>query len=199
MQPCRFTCSCDARRRTILSSRTIRVNRSASGAEEPVASQRQQTRIRSRWPSLIFLILAVLLAGYAIYLFRQDQEEQPAPPPEASAGGNQLIHVQEALEAEELDVAAAPGGVPPRQLQVPGQRLDLGDAQLYVFLYPDTAAAEAEADAVAAAVQAETNVSGTPVATGLPFVVTHSNVSVALVGGDDALADTVERAVQRLP
>ncbi len=164
-----------------------------------MARQRQQTRTRSRWPSLFFLVLAVVLAGYAIYLYTQDQEEEVPPPPEANPGGNQLIHVQQALEAEDLEVVAAQGGVPPRQLEVPGQRLNVESAQLYVFLYPDSASAAAEADAVAAAVESATNVSGTPIATDAPVAVTHSNVSVALVGGDDDLAETVERAVQSLP
>lgn len=157
-------------------------------------------RRRTNWLSLVFGALAIVLAAAAILLFvRDDGEEERAPPP-APEGGNELIHVQQALQAEGLEVESAQGGVPAGVLDVPGQRLVVDGASLYVFRYADAGeAADALAVATPAAILPERSPSGTPIADGVPFVTGHSNVIVALVGGSPELAEQVKRAIQGLP
>lgn len=148
----------------------------------------------------MFGALAVILAAAAIFIFvRGDGEGERAPPP-APAGENELIHVQQALEAEGLEAESVQGGVPAGSLDVPGQRLLVDGASLYLFRFSDAAdAAEAFATADPAAILPERSATGTPIAAGVPFVTSHSNVIVALVGGSEDLQERVERAIQGLP
>jgi hypothetical protein len=165
-----------------------------------VSEERRPIGRRTNWASLVFGALAVVLAAAAIVLFvRDDAEEERAPPP-APPGENELIHVQQALRAEGLEAESAQGGVAARALDVPGQRLVVDDASLYVFRYPDEAAAAAAlAAATPAAILPARSPSGTPIADGVPFVTGHSNVIVALVGGSEELRERVDRAIRGLP
>lgn len=146
-------------------------------------------------------VLAVVLAAAAVLLWLRDQGRPSEPVvPTAIAGENELIHVQRALEAEELEVSAQPEGLPPGELGVPGQRLDASDRPLYVFVYPDREAAAAAFAALdpATALPAA-NARGTPVATEPPYLAHGSNVIVALIGGDDDLRQKVDAAMAGLP
>ena len=148
--------------------------------------------------SLAFFALAIVLAVVAIYLaVREEEAPGPPPPPPAEAGANELIHVVQALEAEDLTVEIAQRGVPAGGLSVPGQGLTVDGTPLYVFVYPNPAAAEAEAETDPTTILR--TATGTPVATEAPRVFSHSNVTVALVGGSDELAEAVERAIAGLP
>ena len=165
-----------------------------------MTSERRPTRRGSNWPSLVFGALAVGLAALAIILaLRNNEPEGPPPPPAAQPGENELIHVVQALQGQNLEVVIAQRGVPAGQLSVPGQGLTVDGSPLYVFVYPDAAAAEAEAATDPATVLPARSASGTPLATETPRRFTHSNVTLALVGGSDELARSVPRAIERLP
>jgi len=152
--------------------------------------------------TLLFGALAVVLAAAAIVLWLRDRDgagrDEP-PVPTAAAGENEFIHVVQALEAEGLETVIVQGGLPAGELGAPGQRLDVNGVPLYVFLYPDAAAAATPAARLdpATALPAA-NARGTPVATEPPHLAHGSNVIVALVGGDDELRARVDAAIARL-
>lgn len=163
-------------------------------------SDRRRPQRGPNWVSLAFLALAVVLAGVAIFLALRDEPVAVPPPPPAVAGDNELIHVQQALEAEALAVAQSPSAVRSDTLSPPGQVLALDDARLYVFVYPDASTAEAAfAGLDPTTVLPERSRTGTPIATETPRLFQHSNILAALVGGPADLANAVERAIASLP
>ena len=141
------------------------------------------------------------LAAAAIILYvreRNEAEPTPAPPPPL-AGRNELIHVANALQNEDLEVEILPRGVPAGALSVPGQGMTVDGAPLYAFIYRDAATAEQEAAAVDPAAIAAAATAGTPTAAAPPHVTQHSNVIVALVGGSPEVIEKVDRAITGLP
>ena len=108
-----------------------------------MVSERRRPRRGSNWPSLVFGVLAVVLAVAAVvYARRENGAEQVPTPPPAPPGHNEMIHVFHALSQQGLDVEFARRGVPPGDLSVAGQALSVDGAQLYVFIYPDAGLAE---------------------------------------------------------
>lgn len=150
--------------------------------------------------TLLFGVLAVVLAALAIFIWLRDREATREPAiPTAVAGENELIHVQQALAGEGLTATIEPRGLPPGELGVPGQLLTVDETPLYVFLFQDASdAAERAADLDPATALPPANAQGTPIATEPPHLTQQSNVIVALVGGDDALRDKVDAAIGRL-
>lgn len=185
---------------------TRRIRRAAGCARRhpdkdgAVASERRRNRRGPNWVSLAFLALAVVLAGVAAYLLLRDDAQNVPLPPAAEAGGNELIHVQQALEAQDLTAELGRSTVRSDSLTPPAQILVLDGATLYVFVYPDAAAAEAEAAGIdPATVLPARSRTGTPVATETPEIFRQSNIVAALVGGSDELSAKVERGIAGLP
>ncbi len=166
-----------------------------------MGSERRRPRQGRNWPSLVFGILAVVLAVAAVvYARRENDAEQVPTPLPAPPGHNEMIHVFSALAEQGLEVEFARGGVPPGELSVPGQALAVDGAQLYVFIYPNAGLAEVEAArADPAVVLPARSPSGTPIGTLPPRLASHSNVTVALVGGSEEVAEKVDRAIEGLP
>lgn len=166
-----------------------------------MASERRQTRRGALIASILFAVLAVAFAVAAIILARDEDEADAVPtPPPALAGRNEMIHVFNALEQQGLMTEFAQGGVPPGTLSTPGQKLTVDGVPLYVFVYDDVEVAAAEAaSADPAEVLPERSPSGTPVAMETPRVFSESNITVALVGGSDEIAERVEQAIASLP
>lgn len=128
-----------------------------------------------------------------------------AAPPVQPAGSNELIDVVEALEAAHLSVDILATGLRSPVLSVPGQALDLGDARLYVFIYPDVSSRERETNAgrdgavlPAGDLLPSEDTSGTPIPAARLLVAVGSNVAVILVGGSDDTRESVRRAIARL-
>lgn len=170
------------------------------GVGTTVASERRRPGRGTNRVSLAFLALAIVLAAVALFLALRDEEAEVPPPPPAEAGGNELIHVRQALEAEGLAVDLSRRPIRSDALQPPGQVLALDGAALYVFVYPDAAAAEAAGSAAdPTTILPARSRTGTPIATETPRVFSQSNIVAALVGGTDDLIGAVERAIASLP
>jgi hypothetical protein len=142
--------------------------------------------------------ILLVVVGVMYYRDRQKQDETP-PPPVASPGGNQLINVVEALRAQGLKTEILPRTARADELSEVAQGLTVDGAPLYVFLYPDTAGREGESKGLDPATLAVRSASGTPVATGTPHVISHSNVIAALYGGSSQVAGKVDAAINGLP
>ncbi len=135
------------------------------------------------------------LAGWAI-------------PPTAAAGRNEFATVINALKDAGLE-NVDPGRYTATadQLEQPGQVIEIGDVNAFVFIYPDAdpqaavAAREADAsDLDPATVKLSSRTAERPLNDGLEtHVFQASNVIVVLAGGDDALVSTVQNAIESLP
>jgi hypothetical protein len=164
----------------------------------PASGRRSARRGGSIW-TVVFGALAIVLAAAAVIVWVREANRPPIPsPPPAAAGHNTLINVLDGLRAEGFAVKSVPGGVPVGELRVPGQKLTVDGQTLYVFVYPNPAAAAADLG-IANPAKVLGGAIGTPPPGGPPYVVGHSNVVVALVGGSDELRERVARAINALP
>jgi len=159
---------------------------------------------RTRRSYLSWLLFAAAIALFAVvgYLYWQDRgEDEQLPPPPSNPGRNEMINVKQALEAQALTVEfLRTGGARSPDLTPAGQGLTIGDATVFVFIYPGgVAAREEEAAELDLATVTLEDVRGTPIPGGAPKVYAGSNVVAALVGGDDDLAARVQTAIEGLP
>lgn len=154
-------------------------------------------RIYLSW--VLFALSAALFIAVGVMWYQdRDGGEQVAPIP-ITPGRNEAINVKQALEAQDLKVAFAPGGGRSNELSVAGQLFDVDGAQLYVFIYPQgVAQREADTDGIDPADMVVVNTRGTPVAGGPPRVFIGSNVVAVLYGGSDEIAGKVQRAIEGL-
>jgi hypothetical protein len=147
------------------------------------------------------LLLASLTLGIAaVVLFIQDQQEpeQTLVAPTAVPGKNDLVSVANALKAEGLAVEYGRGTTKSVDLDPPAQLLEVDGTPLYVFVYGDVAAREADFADLDPASFRLTSPSGQPVALESPHLTANSNVIVALGGGSSALVERVDRAMAKL-
>lgn len=159
--------------------------------------------------STILFIAAILFAAAAVYLFLTDDGGQDGPTaPMAESGRNEFATVINALRDAGLnDVEPGRYSAEANQLEQPGQTIEIGDHNAFVFIYPDAnpEAAIAAREADAADLDPETLVlearqAERPLNEGEEtHVFQTSNVIVVLVGGDDELVSTVEDAIESLP
>ena len=152
--------------------------------------------------SNVFAVLAVALGLVALVLFAREYTGSGgiAPIPTAAPGGNQIVNVTRALEAQGLTVQQPPGLFIPRgKLDVPGQGAEVDGAPIFIFLFPDAAAAKdaaavADPDAIVPATLA-----GTPAPPGERHLAQGSNVVVLLVDGSPDVWQKVQTAIAGLP
>ena len=147
----------------------------------------------------LFALSATLFIAVGVMWYQdRDESGQPAVPTTVP-GRNEAIHVKQALEAEGLEVAFAPGGGRSDQLSVAGQLLTIGDAQVYAYIYPE--GTEQRMDDTELLDPAEIqvlNTRGTPVSTEAPRIFQGSNVVAVVYGADDDTAAKVQRAIEGL-
>lgn len=143
--------------------------------------------------------LAVLAIMGVLYYRDQQAEDRQPPIPTFSPGGNELIHVVEALRDAGLEVEILPRTARNARLTEVGQPLAVDGATLVVFIYPDVASREAESDDLDPTRFTVATASGTPVAEGEPHLVAASNVIGALFGASEEVTGTVDAAIQGLP
>lgn len=167
-------------------------------------STRRGSRPRSaiaNWVSLaLFGLAAVLFVVVAVLYVRDRGSGAKLPPTPASVPGKaQSINVLNALKVQGIKAGFSGGGARSDALSPPGQALTADGHPLYVFIYEDPASREAETAGLDVASLDLLDIRGSPVAGGAPHAVGGSNVYAVLLGGDQALAAKVDRAIQGLP
>lgn len=159
--------------------------------------------------STVLFAAAILFAGLAVYLYFTEESSPQGPSvPTPESGRNGFANVIEALRDAGLeDVDPGRYTATADQLEQPGQVIEIGETNLFVFIYPDAdpqaAVAAREADAadldpetlVLTARQAERPLNENEES----HVFQASNVIVVLVGGDDELVTMVQDAIDTLP
>lgn len=159
--------------------------------------------------NILFALVAVaaIVIGYLYFFDNRFFHDGPvAPTPEA--GRNEFISVINALKDQGLeDVDPGRYSATADQLTVPGQVVEIGDLNAFVFVYngatPEEAIAAREADAedlngdtvhISARISERSLNADQPV-----HIFQHSNIVVILVGGDDATVQHVQDAIDSLP
>jgi hypothetical protein len=174
-------------------------------AQASGATSNRRNRNRNLGSTLIFAALAVVLVAIAIVYTRNDDDPPPTAPIPTAVGHNELINVQQALAAQDLDVEIGQGTASAREAGInqPGQILTIGDATVYVFIFEDVAQREATSAAIDPATLVLKSPSGRPLAgpgTDQPDIrlAQQSNVIAVLAGGDEALATQFDAAIASL-
>ena len=148
--------------------------------------------------SNVFAVVAVIFAILAVVLYLRPGRGI-APVPTAVPGGNQLINVVRALEAEGLQVTQPQGlFVPAGDAGVPGQGLEIAGAPAFVFLFPDDTQAQGAVLTLDPAAVIPDQIRGTPMPEGERRITQGSNVVLVMAGGDDTTWQKVETAVSGL-
>jgi hypothetical protein len=152
---------------------------------------------------MIFAIAAVAVLAYGVYQSREENNAEPTSvPPTSAAGGNTLINIKQALEAQGLKVNIVRSSFRSLQLTVPGQGLSVDNDKVYIFIYngaDSVALREADSKTLDPASLTVMTVSGTPVAGTHPHVVSSSNVIAVLASSDEDVTSKVDAAIQGLP
>jgi hypothetical protein len=157
-------------------------------------------RRRGNTASNLFALAAVVFGVLALVLYFRNPGGGIAPVPVAPPGGNELVNVTDGLRSQGLDVQQPPGLFIPRgALDVPGQGVEIEEAPAFIFLYPDTETARADAAGVDADDVVPERLAGTPTPEGERRMTQGSNVIVVLVGGSPETWQKVEAAVASLP
>lgn len=147
----------------------------------------------------LFALSAALFIAVGVMWYQDRNEPGQAPVPTVAPGHNEAIHVKQALEAQGLGVEFAPGGGRSDQLSVAGQLLNVGDAQVYAFIYPEGTTQREDDTALLDPTDIEVlNTRGTPVSTEAPRIYQGSNVVGVVYGADDQTAEKVRRAIEGL-
>jgi hypothetical protein len=167
-----------------------------------VAREAEGVRRRARGSNLLsnlFAVAAVAFAILAAILYLRGSRIAAPVAPTAAQGGNQIVNVTEALEAQELTVELPPGLFIPRgALAVPGQGIEINGLPAFIFLYPNAQAATADAAGADPNQVVPDRLAGTPAPPGERRLARGSNVIVLLVGGDEETWQKVEAAVASL-
>ncbi|MGH2533279.1 MAG: hypothetical protein ACRDJW_13350 [Thermomicrobiales bacterium] len=169
-----------------------------------VEQRQRKRRSKSRLASWILFAAAgaILIAmGIIYYQDRQDDGNDFPPVPTAAAGDNQVSNVVAALRSEGLDVGfeIRPQTARSADLSEVGQGVQVNDAPLYLFIYPDPALREAESAEIDPATFDLASTAGTPVSLEPVQIFAGSNVIAALYGSDDETAQQVATAIAGLP
>lgn len=177
--------------------------------QTPSATPSRPNRSWAHRLSTILFIAAILFAAAAVYLyFTEDSTPDGPVVPTAEAGRNEFATVINALRDAGLD-DVDPGRytATANQLEQPGQVIEIGETNAFVFIYPDAdpEAAVAAREADAADLDPETleltaRTAERPLNEDMEtHVFESSNVIVVLAGGDEELVTTVQDAIESLP
>src|SRR5262245_38567273 len=151
---------------------------------------------------MIFAVAAVAVLAYGVYQSHENTSEPTSVPPTSSAGGNSLINIIQALQAQGLKTDIIKSSFRSPQLTVPGQGVSVDGDKLYIFIYngaDSVALREADSKNLDPASLTVVTVSGTPVAGTSPHVVSNSNVIAVLSSSDEDVTSKVDAAIQGLP
>lgn len=175
----------------------------------PARSRRPRT---AHLLSTVLFLVAIGFAAAALWLMLTDDSQTGPGGPEPAQSVEQidLAQVLGVLQArnEAWDYSRSPSGARSNQLDMPGQALKLDDDRLlFVFIFTGASGEDRVAAREQAAAQVDldtmtlTTTSGKVLnADGQPLhMAQHSNVIAILLGGDEALADEVQQALDDLP
>ena len=159
--------------------------------------------------STVLFIAAIGFAAAAVYIWyiddSQSNDEPPVPTVEDGMYG--LVNVLAALKDAGLDAdyGRSPATAKSNQMEQPGQNLKVGDANVFIFIFPggDPAAATAAREAAFAsldpATMTLTTPSGNDVSNGETLSVYQGgNIIAVLVGGDAELQAEVQEVIEGL-
>lgn len=160
--------------------------------------------------SNILFALMIIAAGVVAYLyFVEDQFFQEGPePPACEEGHNELICVVNALKEEDLaNVDLGRYTASANQLSQPGQVIEIGDVNAFLFIYTggtgEDAIALRETDGAKldpATLEITARISERPLNDGKEVhVFQHSNIILIVVGGSEDDLAKVEAAINTLP
>ena len=178
--------------------------------DQPASSRAPQPRRASHILSMLLFVAAIGFAAAAVIVWYQDRSSSSdnPPPPTAEGGVYGLINVLTALQDADIsaDYGRSPATATSNQLDQPGQNLRVGDANVFIFIFPgaDGASATSAREAAAADLDATTmtlqTTSGQDVVNGQPVnVFQGANIVAVMVGGDAALQTEVQDVIEGLP
>lgn len=177
--------------------------------QKPSATPSRPNRSWAQRLSTILFIAAILFAAAAVYLYVTEDSTPDGPVvPTAEAGRNEFATVIKALEDAGLeDVQPGRYTATASQLEQPGQVIEIGETNAFVFIYPDADpdAAVAAREADAADLDPETleltaRTAERPLNEDMEtHVFESSNVIVVVAGGEEDLVSTVQDAIESLP
>jgi hypothetical protein len=159
--------------------------------------------------STILFVAALAFAAAAVYIWYLDDsnavDEPPVPSVEAGQYG--LVNVLEALKDAGIDAdyGRSPATAMTNQMELPGQNLRVGDANVFIFLFPSgdtTTGAEARAaafDRLDLETLTLTTQSGSDASQGKPLTAYEgANVIAVMVGGNPELQSEVQAVIEGL-
>lgn len=178
--------------------------------DRPASSRAPQPRRASHILSMVLFVAAIGFAAAAVIVWYRDQSSSTdnPPPPTAEAGVYGLINVLTALQDAKInaDYGRSPATATSNQLDQPGQNLRVGDANLFIFIFPgaDGASAASAREGAAADLDAATmtlqTTSGQDVIDGKPVnIYQGANIVAVMVGGDADLQAEVQAIIEGLP
>ncbi|MGI8963597.1 MAG: hypothetical protein ACR2GI_03755 [Thermomicrobiales bacterium] len=167
---------------------------------------------RRRGPHILSIVLFVAALGFAaaaVYFWYSDnvENDDERSPPTAAAGMYSLVNVVTALDEAglEVDYGRSPATANANQIDPPGQNLEVGDTNVYVFFFAGADASvaglarEQAFRGVEPATMTLQTASGNDVSDGQPLTAFEgANVIAVLIGGDDELRDQVREVIEGL-
>lgn len=159
--------------------------------------------------STVLFVAALAFAAAAVYIWYLDDSKADEDPPVPTVENGQygLVNVLEALKDAGIDAdyGRSPATAMTNQMDLPGQNLRVGDANLFIFIFPSgDAATGAEARAAAfarldPATMTLTTQSGSDASQGQPLTPFQgANVIAVMVGGDPELQAEVQAVIEGL-
>lgn len=178
--------------------------------DQPASSPASQPRRTSHILSMVLFVAAIGFAAAAVIVWYRDQSSSNdnPPPPTAEAGVYGLINVLTALQDAKIsaDYGRSPATATSNQIDQPGQNLRVGDANVFIFIFPGadgasaTGAREAAATDLDPATMTLLTTSGQDVIDGKPVnVYQGANIVAVMVGGDAELQGEVQAVIEGLP
>lgn len=154
-------------------------------------------------PSLFFGILALILAGAAVYLYIQQREETGPVAPTARPGQNQLVQVVNVLNGAGLKTDYGRTATRYFTSDEVGQAVTIDGNDAWVFVYPSADDQAKDASSFNPNdPKAVTSPSGKELTIAKPVMYAHSNVIVVVSTdkkpGNDELSK-IEQAINTLP
>ena len=167
---------------------------------------------RRTGPQLLSILLFVAALGFAataVYFWYSDDSESTGerPVPTVAAGRYGLVNVLTAFEEAGIETGfgRSPATANSNQIEPPGQNLEVGDTNVFIFFFTGANVEVAGADREQAfsgidpATMTLETPSGNDVSNGQPLTAFEgANVIAVLIGGDEELQGQVRDVIEGL-